>query len=252
MEKNEILKAIIKQNPNEDISEYEEILNEMEGGFNYPDIFFETVSKVFDLVIAGKLDPWKIDIIEFKDLFFSEKSQNFEIAGLLISTAWHILYEKSNTMLHHKIENFTNLEEENFEDYPEFDNTPENDITNMPDLKEPIMHREKKNITLVELLDSIKIVYKQNKKIEEKKDIPLDINRDILMKSNKEDIEEGIKRSIDEIKKYINPFFLEDYWGNTNEEKAEFLLYMLFLQKRGKVNLEQIEHYGNVSVTKLF
>ncbi len=252
MDKNEILKAIIKQNPEEDISEYERILNEMEGNFSYPDIFFETVSKIFDLAIEGKLDPWKIDIIEFKDLFFSEKSQNFEIAGLLISTAWHILFEKSNAMLNRKMEILHEGNEDNFENYPEFENIIEDDITNMPDLREPIMHKERKNITLVELLDSIKIVYKQNKKNTEKVDVPLDINRDILMKSNKEDIEAGIKRSIDEIKKYINPFFLEDYWGETNEERAEFLLYMLFLQKRGKVNLEQYEHYGNVSITKLF
>ncbi|WP_175266588.1 hypothetical protein [Acidiplasma cupricumulans] len=41
MEKSEILRAIIRQGENEDISEYEEILNEANENLVYPDIFLK-------------------------------------------------------------------------------------------------------------------------------------------------------------------------------------------------------------------
>ena len=251
MEKSEILRAIIRQGENEDISEYEEILNEENENLVYPDIFSETVSKVFKLAMDGKIDPWKIDILQFKDLFFSEPEPNFEVAGLLISSAWHILYEKSIAMI--RGYNSNKISDELTDDYPEIEDSMDDDeVSDFIDLKEPVMHEDKRNVTLIELLDSIKRVYKKSREEKTIKDTSVDINEDILMKSNKEDIEEGINRVQEEIKKYINPFFLEDYWGKTTEERSEFLLYMLFLEKRGRISMEQNEPFGNIIITKLF
>ena len=68
LQRNEILKAMITQNVGEDLLYYEEILNGVEENINYPDIFSETVSKIFSLVLTGKLDPWSVNISDKKSI----------------------------------------------------------------------------------------------------------------------------------------------------------------------------------------
>ncbi len=256
MNQNDILKNMIMQNPEEDFSYYKDILNEIDENVNYPDIFSETISKIFKSVIDGRIDPWKIDIIEFSKLFYEEKNQNFEIAGILIASAWHILYEKSLIMVNKNID----VNEENNDDYNTDDNdidfgydnfTEDNKVKNLINLKEPVFHEEIKNVTLVELFNAMEKVYKKKEKIIENEE-KYDINTDILDKSNKDSIEEGLNQTLEKIRKYINPFYVEDYWGNTKKERSEFLLYLLFLEKNGKVIMEQNEPYGDITVTKLF
>ncbi len=252
MNQNDVLKNMIMQNPEEDFSYYENILNEIDENTNYPDIFSETVSKIFRSVINGKIDPWKIDIMEFGELFYKEKTGNFEIAGMLIASAWHILYEKSQMMIkrdtkeNEENSNYNDYEDLEYNDYPE-----ENKVKNMIKLNEPVLHEEIKNVTLVELFNAMEKVYKKKEKIiENKKEI--DINTDILSKSNKDNIEDGINQTLEKIKNYINPFYVEDYWGETKKERSEFLLYLLFLEKNGKIRMDQDDPYDDIMVTKLF
>jgi segregation and condensation protein A len=73
-----------------------------------------------------------------------------------------------------------------------------------------------------------------------------------LSKSNKDNIEDGINQTLEKIKNYINPFYFEDYWGETKKEKSEFLLYLLFLEKNGKIRMDQDDPYDDIMVTKLF
>ncbi|WP_337861029.1 hypothetical protein [Ferroplasma sp.] len=254
MERNEILKAMITQNIGDSISYYEGILNEVEESIEYPDIFSETVSKIFKLVITGKLDPWSVNISEFKDLFARENSENFEIAGMLISSAWHVLYEKSTQMMQNTIN-----EEEDFGD-PVTDwsdgiyNQDDTTIGSMPDLKIPVLHKESAKITLTEFLTAMKTVFKEKKVKKEDEDLyyPDDMDEDIIAKSNTDSIEDGIMDTLQRISGYMNPFFVEDYWGNSKLERANFILYMLFLEKSGNISMYQEEEFGNIQVTKLF
>ncbi len=256
MNRNDILKNMIMQNPEEDFSYYENILNEIDENTNYPDIFSETVSKIFKSVITGKIDPWRINIMEFGELFYREKNDNFEIAGILIASAWHILYEKSLMMINRNVTE--NQDNENTEDYDNLDFEyikdqagKENKVKNMINLREPVLHEEIKNVTLVELFNAMEKVYKKKEKIIEN-ERKFDINTDILSKANKDSIGEGINQTLEKIKRYINPFYVEDYWGETKNERSEFLLYLLFLEKNGKIVMEQNEPYGDIMVTKLF
>ena len=91
MEREEILKAMISQDMGEDIQYYSEILNQVEENINYPDVFSETVSKIFRMVLTGKLDPWSVNISEFKDMFFRERNENFEVAGIFPEQFPHML-----------------------------------------------------------------------------------------------------------------------------------------------------------------
>ncbi|WMT52085.1 MAG: hypothetical protein RE471_04215 [Ferroplasma sp.] len=255
MEREEILKAMISQDMGEDIQYYTEILNEVEENISYPDVFSETVSKIFRMVLTGKLDPWSVNISEFKDLFFRERNENFEVAGILISSAWHVLYEKSMKMMDAAIDEPVEESNEelsgNNEDYDLDDST----MGSMPDLNVPVFHREASRVTITEFLTVMKKVYKSREKKPEKEPeeyYDADIDEDIISHSNTDTIEQGIEETFSKIGKYMNPFFVEDYWGNTKAERANFILYLLFLQKSGKVELNQEEPMGNIQVTKLF
>jgi segregation and condensation protein A len=257
LERNDILKAMITQNIGEDLSYYESILNDIEENMNYPDIFSETVSKIFRLVLTGRLDPWSVNISEFKDLFAKERRENFEVAGILISSAWHVLYEKSVMMMHRAIDD--ELEYPDSEEYQDSNmgvfESDDTTIGTMPDLKIPVFHRESSKVTLTEFLIAMKRVYKlREKKNEdsEEYDYTADIDEDIIAKSNTDTIDQGIEETMHRIAHYMNPFFVEDYWGNTKIERTSFILYLLFLEKSGKISLNQEEPFGNIQVTKLF
>jgi segregation and condensation protein A len=255
LEREEILKAMISQDMGEDIQYYTEILNQVEENINYPDVFSETVSKIFRMVLTGKLDPWSVNISEFKDMFFRERNENFEVAGILISSAWHVLYEKSIKMMSGAIDEPV---EENYEElndtvtYYDYDDST---MGSMPDLNVPVFHKEASRVTLTEFLIAMKRVYKTKEKKDDKDEADYydaDMDEDIISKSNTDTIEQGIEDTLGKISKYMNPFFVEDYWGNTKAERTNFILYLLFLQKSGKVELYQEEPMGNVQVTKLF
>jgi segregation and condensation protein A len=257
MERSEILKALITQDIGDSISYYEAILNEVDESIDYPDIFSETVSKIFKLVITGRLDPWSVNISEFKDLFAREIGENFEIAGMLISSAWHVLYEKSIQMMQNAVKDERNEGGNTDDATAEDDNLYSLDDTtigDMPELKTPILHKEASKITLTEFLVAMKTVYKERKtKTEyEPPDYIENIDEDIIAKSNTDSIEQGIRDTLQKISHYMNPFFVEDYWGNSKPERVNFILYLLFLEKAGDVSMEQEEVFGNIRVTKLF
>ena len=255
MEREEILKAMITQDMGEDIQYYTEILNEVEENISYPDVFSETVSKIFRMVLTGKLDPWSVNISEFKDLFFRERNENFEVAGILISSAWHVLYEKSMKMMMGAIDEPVEESYEELSDNTENYDVDDSTMGTMPDLNVPVFHREAARVTITEFLTVMKKVYKSREKKPEKEPeeyYDADIDEDIISHSNTDTIEQGIEETLSKIGKYMNPFFVEDYWGNTKAERANFILYLLFLQKSGKVELYQEEPMGNIQVTKLF
>ncbi|MEM0139758.1 MAG: hypothetical protein QXZ44_04005 [Ferroplasma sp.] len=253
MEKNDILKALIKQSPGENIEYYEDILSQVDQTVSYPDIFSETVAKVFQLVITGKIDPWSVNINEFKNMFTVERNENFEVAGILISSAWHVLYEKSMKIVDKGTDNNQILgEEQNGIEYSGYDDTT---MDPGPELNMPVYHQESARVTLAELLKAMKHVYKSREKkefIESETEDSIDINEDIIAKSNIDTIEEGIKQAMQKIMNLMNPFFVEDYWGSTKKEKTSFILYLLFIEKAGKIAMEQDTINGNISVTKFF
>jgi segregation and condensation protein A len=237
----------------EDLSYYNEILNNTEENVDYPDIFSQTVSKIFKLVLTGQLDPWSVNISEFKNIFSRERGEDFEIAGILISSAWHVLYEKSRQMIQHAITHEFDSPEEYTD--PEEDSMFEDDTTigSMPDLRVPIMHQEAAKVTLKEFFGAMKSVYKTHqRKIEEEAEYTPDIDDDIIAKSNVDAVEQGIEDTFEKISHYMNPFFVEDYWGNSKYERANFILFLLFLERAEKVVLNQEEPFGNIEVIKLF
>ncbi len=256
LERNEILKALITQDVGDDLVYYNEILNNTEDNIDYPDIFSQTVSKIFRLVLTGKLDPWSVNISEFKNIFSRERGENFEIAGILISSAWHVLYEKSINMVQRAITEELDSSDEfsNLEDDGDIFNSDDTTIGTMPDLRVPVMHHEAAKVTLKEFLSAMKSVYKiKQKKIEEEQPgyVP-DIDEDIIARSNTDAVEQGIEDTFKRISHYMSPFFVEDYWGNTKYERANFILFLLFLERAGKVTLNQEEPFGNIEVIKLF
>ena len=83
-------------------------------------------------------------------------------------------------------------------------------------------------------------------------DYPPDIDEEIISKSNTDSIDQGIEETLQQISHYMNPFFVEDYWGNTRSQRANFILFLLFLERADKIRLTQEEPFGNIQVIKLF
>ena len=211
LNREEIIKAMIHQDMGEDIQYYSEILNGIEENISYPDIFSETVSKIFRMVLTGRLDPWSVNISEFKDMFLRERNENFEVAGILISSAWHVLYEKSIQMMIGAIDEPENDGYDDLNDVSEDYNMDDSTIGSMPDLDVPVFHKESAKVTLTEFLSAMKHVYKtREKKVNNNEEEYYDsnIDNDILSKSNTDSIEQGIEETLRKISKYMNPFFV--------------------------------------------
>ena len=102
---------------------------------------------------------------------------------------------------------------------------------------------EKYKILLSERNDLIEL---QNQIIEDEKRI---FHGSSFPESTRLNILETVSEKISH---YMNPFFVEDYWGNTRSQRANFILFLLFLERADKIRLTQEEPFGNIQVIKLF
>ena len=213
------------------------------------------VALVFELVINEKLDPWKIDLVKFTQLYMErirhEKDIDFVIAGKIIYMAWNILMRKSEDILNNVEQEEYSLDD-NFFDFDlspfEFEEHNETEISAL-EIKEPVRREEKRPVSLMELLHAIneaKIEVEKKRKVRKLRE-KFKFNLD--EKVHREDLEEEIKEVWQRLCEVQgDEVTLSLIYDGSREDFIKVFLALLFLERFQKVELEQYKSYGEINI----
>ncbi len=241
-----------------DLDYYIEMAQKMEEGVHISakNPVDKAVALIFELVIEERLDPWKIDLVNFTRMYLErirkEEDIDFVVAGKIVHMAWNILMRKSEDILTHVEQEEYGVDMEFFDmDLSPFE-TQEYEVIEVSDelkIKEPVRREEKRPVSLMELLQAIneaKIEVerkKKQRKIREKFKFNLD------EKVHKEDLEEEIREvweRLCEVQGDEISFSL--LYNGTREDFIKVFLSLLFLEKFRKVELLQERPYGDITI----
>ena len=244
-----------------DIDYYISLAKNLEEGVHLSakDPIDRAIAIAFELVIAEKLNPWKIDLRKFTQLYMerikSDTEIDFIIAGKIVYMAWNILMRKSEQVL----ENASRKEE-----YPEFfgmdmDLGGFEDIYGAPEsefvapasieLKEPVRREESRPVSLFDLIDAMNQVKREIAKKKTRKKVREKFKFNLEEKVHKEDLEEEIKEVWDRLSEVRgDEIALSLLYDGTNEDFVTVFIALLFLEKFGKVELEQYELYEEIYI----
>ncbi|MCD6276227.1 MAG: segregation/condensation protein A [Thermoplasmata archaeon] len=216
----------------------------------------KSIAIIFELVINEKLDPWKIDLVKFTQMYLErirkEEDIDFIIAGKIIHMAWNILMRKSEDIL-------TNIEQEEYGMDMEFfdiDISPFEYVAGEPEevaeeikIKEPVRREEKRPVSLMELIQAIHEAKleverkKKQRKIREKFKFNLD------EKVHKEDLEEEIREVWERLSEVQgDQISLSLLYDGSREDFIKVFLSLLFLERFQKVELFQEKAYGEIII----
>jgi len=245
-----------------DIDYYISLAQELENGVHLSakNPVDRAISIAFELVIQEKLNPWKIDLRKFTKLYMerikSDREIDFIIAGKIVYMAWNILMRKSEQVL----ENASRKEEEYSEffamdmdtaGFDEFYDTSETEFVAPASigLKEPVRREESRPVSLFDLIDAMNQVKREIAKKKTHKKVREKFKFNLQEKVHKEDLEEEIKEvwgRLTEVRG--DEIALSLLYDGTNEDFVTVFIALLFLEKFGKVELEQYELYEEIYI----
>jgi segregation and condensation protein A len=207
-------KALISEDDSgERIEEYMQLVRSIDSGMHIaiPDEFEKSISLVFELVMEHHFDCWEIDLIKFAKLYLKKIRKQKEVdlvtAGKIVFMAWSILKLQSDELLSRAdipeeeefyFEDWNIAGEEFFEESIELDYTSAVVSEDCIPIKERIWHQNKRNVTLMELVNAFdeakKDVEKQRILNEEKERLRqlMQIDENFDEKVHNEDLEEDI------------------------------------------------------------
>ena len=241
-----------------EVDYYIEMAQKMENGVHIAakNPIDKSIAIIFELVINEKLDPWKIDLVKFTQMYLErirkEEDIDFIIAGKIIHMAWNILMRKSEDIL-------TNIEQEEYGMDMEFfdiDISPFEYVAGEPEevaeeikIKEPVRREEKRPVSLMELIQAIHEAKleverkKKQRKIREKFKFNLD------EKVHKEDLEEEIREVWERLSEVQgDQISLSLLYDGSREDFIKVFLSLLFLERFQKVELFQEKAYGEITI----
>lgn len=257
MSQQEIIRSIVIQGTllDSDVDTYTLMIKEMDQEVKYPDPISKAISTAFKLCAEGAIDPWNVDLKAFSRIFSSiitDDFSDFGLAGYLLSQAWRILLEKTEDAVGRRAE--PEMEEND-------DIEPAEELPLMEkkilQLYEPVKHKQKRQVFLVELLDAMKSAYKRTraprKKYEHFENIELSVMEGIIEELHSEEPEKEIEDLYRRILSLPgSTFAIENYWGITKEDQASFMVYCLFLARDRRLRMMQKKPYSSIYVDKSY
>ena len=258
MNREEILHSLIVQGSmlESDTGSYIAILESSKKEMLFNDPLEEMIAGVFNMCISGTIDPWSIDIGAFSRIFSSMVDRNFRdfyVAGYLMQNAWKILSLKSDEAVSRRIRN-------EMED-PVEDTEPDDsgNIRNMWDpleLREPVIHREKRKVFLVELLDVMKDAYQfSEKKKHERRFVVEHPEGDIdsvFEKLHPEEPEKEAIEILDVIRSMASDKIdLDSIPMNPGVTGQSLLVYCMFLARDREIDIFQEHPFGPIELRVL-
>lgn len=262
MELDQVLRDIVVQGTlmdyNTDV--YSSILQRSRDSREFTDPFARLVASTFKLCEEGVIDPWNVDLRGFSRIFQSiidETFDRFGMAGYLIGQAWHILLEKTERSVMKRKqpeepEQYVE-EETSFEIETAFEDVEPRAL----ELSEPVRHREKRPVMLVELLEAMRVAVRRDRKKvritpEEKEEFDATAMEEIIFELHAEEPEKEIENTYEKIlSQYSDQFYLEELWGSSVEERWSFLVYCLFLMREKRIILRQDGEFGKISIQRV-
>ncbi len=247
-----------------DVDYYIHLAEELESGVHLSakDPVDRAVAIAFELVIQEKLNPWKIDLKKFVKLYMDrirrDDEIDFIIAGKIIYMAWNILMRKSEQVL----ENVSREEEEEFfgmdmdleafDIYDSYDYTPEESYeidAGEIDLKEPVRREEHRPVSLFDLISAINEAKREMEKKKKRKKVREKFKFNLEEKVHKEDLEEEIREVWDRLSEVRgDEIALSLLYDGTNDDFVKVFISLLFLEKFGKVELQQYVPYDEIYI----
>ncbi|AKA48960.1 hypothetical protein IX51_07465 [uncultured archaeon] len=262
METDQVLRDIVVQGTlldyNTDV--YASIMKKTKDSREFSDPFARLVASTFKLCEEGVIDPWNVDLRGFSKIFISiidETFDRFGMAGYLIGQAWHILLEKTerSVMKRQQLE----VPETYVEEGP--DDGMESPVLEFEpralELSEPVKHREKRQVMLVELLEAMRVaVRKERKRVhttrQEKEEFDATAMEEIIFELHAEEPEKEIDNTYEKIlSQFADQFYIEEIWGSSVEDRWGFFVYCLFLMREKRIILKQEGAFGKISIQRI-
>ncbi len=250
-----------------DVDYYISLAQDLEGGIHLSakDPVDRAIAIAFELVMEEKLNPWKINLRTFTKMYMdrirSDSEIDFIIAGKIIYMAWNILMRKSEQVL----ENASVVKDEQEEFFDDmgmdsgfFDGiydvgyNPDEVYTENPEkieLKEPVRRDETRPVSLFDLVSAMSQVKREIEKKKKRKKVREKFRFNLEEKVHKEDLEEEIKEVWNRISEvHGDEVALSLLYDGTNEDFVTVFISLLFLEKFGKVELEQYMPYDEIYI----
>ena len=251
----EILNSLIVQGNmlESDTEGYIAILESTHPDRHFNDPLQELIAGVFSMCLNGTMDPWSIDILGFSKVFSSVVDRNFRdfySAGFLLQSAWKILSLKSGEAVMRR----TGTEEDELQ----AEDLPDNDygygrmvLNDSIDIKEPVIHREKRKVFLVELLDVMKEAYASPERKRQPGGIipgQGDGNIDsVFDRLHPEEPEKEARAVLDIIRRYgPGDLDLDDIPVEEGMNRQSLMVYCLFLARDGEIEIRQEYPFGPI------
>ncbi len=263
MQIEEIVKSVAVQGSLLDLDTelYQNIISE-NGRSTIPqdDVLTRIVSNIVKLCESGAIDPWYIDINGISRILSSMIDENFSDfaqAGFLMWQAWHILFKKSEKLISDADwKKSINPEQVDFNPEtlePVFTDLELTDVHGPPviGIREPVQHRERRRILMVELLEAIRKAYYFKRDTREPVrivDTPKEVDIESIVNNlNIEEPEREIERLYaDLLSLNLDRFSFRELTFASSMEPAAIFLYLMFLARSNKVMLTQESAYGEI------
>jgi segregation and condensation protein A len=268
-------KALISENDSgERIDEYMQLVRNLESGMHIAitNEFEKSISLVFELVAEEHFDPWDIDLIKFSKLYLKrirkEKNVDLVTAGKIVLMAWSILKLQSDEVLSRAdipeeeefyFEGWDIMPEEFCEGLEDLDYTEAVVSQSKIPIQEKIMHKKKRAVTLMELVDAF-----NNAKLDVEKQKKLNEQRKLLQKMmkkdenfdekvHKEDLEEDIYVTWERIcMSEEDRILLDDIIDGSQDDLIARFVSILFLAIDSRIRLSQRRFpYGEITIKNI-
>ena len=203
---------------------------------------------IVKIVADEKMEPWSIDISRLADAFLTYLKRiedlDFRIPARFILIASILLRMKSDAISREKKRVFIPEAEKEPDEYLRI-------LATIPPLQPPIKRIPLKNVTLNELIKSLRKAYEvKDRRVERKRRVKRLVQ--IAVPMAEEDITERINKLLSNINEALmeidNIEFsrLVKRWGK--KEIVDTLIPLLHLAQEGKINLKQDELFKEIMV----
>ncbi len=244
-----------------DIDYYIELARELKDGIHLiaKNPVDRAISMVFELVMQERINPWKIDLKRFVNMYIArlkeESDVDLIIAGKIVYMAWNILMRKSEQVIErmHVDEDAGSVDMFGL-DFDSFDfdayspPMPEQDVPSLS-LTEPVRREEIRPVSLFELIEAIHEVKVSIEKKRKRKKLREKFKFNLEEKVHKEDLEEEIREVWERLKEvHGDEVPLSLVYNGTREDYITVFISLLFLEKFGKVELQQYVPYDEIYI----
>ena len=213
---------------------------------------------IYDLIKTEQMNPWDINIALIAEKFIETlgkmKQMDFRLSGKIILAAAFFLKIKSDKLLKEDMDVLNNLiNPDNSENIMDLLDEIPNKLE-IPSEKPVLTYRtpqpRKRKVSVYDLVEALEKALEQDtkrfyrKKLSEAKKVNIPKKeRDMTLIIN--DVYKKIKKTLQKVEVV---FFSQIISTESKEDKITVFVPLLYLDTQRKIDLEQKEHFGDISI----